>query len=89
MEGNGHSEGPAPDEYQHLSRLVGELDKRGVLIKDFDQGVVDFPHIRPDGEEVYLCWALEESTVAYWHRIPEGLIGRMPVEEADGGRVDG
>lgn len=83
-EGNGHSQGPPPKEYTELARLVGELDKRGVLIKDFDQGVVDFPHLRPNGEEVYLCWMLEEPTVSFWHRIPEGFMGRTPVEEESG-----
>jgi hypothetical protein len=79
--GNGHSSGPPPEGYDEFIELVGELDRRGVLIKEFSKGVVDFPHIHSNGEEVYLCWALDEPTVAYWHRIPEGFIGRMPAEE--------
>ena len=83
-EGNGHAQGPPPEEYNELVQLVGELDRRGILIKDFDRGVADFPHIRPDGEEVYLCWTLGEPTIAFWHRIPEGLMGRVPIEEKPG-----
>ena len=79
--GNGQSSGPLPEGYDEFIELVGELDRRGLLIKEFSKGVVDFPHIRPNGEEVYLCWSLDEPTVAFWHRIPEGFIGRMPVEE--------
>jgi len=79
--GNGHPEGRQPDEFDELIELVGELDQRGLLVKDLAQGIVDFPHIRPDGEEVYLCWMLQEPTIAYWHRIAEGLLGRIPIEE--------
>ena len=78
--GNGHSAGP-PDEYDEFINLIGELDRRGVLLKEFIKGVVDFPHVRPDGEEVYLCWSFDEPTVAYWHRIREGFMQRVPVEE--------
>ncbi len=81
--GNGHSEGPPPDEYDELLELVAEVDGRGVLIKDFENGVVDFPHLLPDGEEVYLCWMMEEPTISFWHRIPDGFMGRVPLEEKD------
>jgi hypothetical protein len=79
--GNGHGQKPPPEEYGEFISLIAELDMRGVLIKDFVQGVVDFPHITEDGEEVYLCWMAEEQTISYWHGITEGFMGRMPVEE--------
>ena len=81
--GNGRGVSPSPDEYRTLIEMVAELDKKGLLIKDFSQGVVDIPHILPNGEEVYLCWMLGEPKVSFWHKISEGFMGRIPLEESD------
>jgi hypothetical protein len=81
VRGNGHSKGPPPDEYSQFIKVIGDLDKRGVIVKDFRIGLVDFPHIRPNGEEVYLCWMSGDEKIGFWHRISEGFMGRIPLEE--------
>jgi hypothetical protein len=43
-------------------------------------GIVDFPSLR-DGREVYLCWRVDEPTVAYWHDLDAGFRGRQPLED--------
>ncbi len=58
---------------------VQRLDELGVVVKDVDAGLLDFPAVR-DGEEVELCWHVGEPTVAYWHRVGEGFAGRKPVD---------
>jgi len=58
-------------------RAVHEL---GVEVKDLDMGLVDFPSLR-DGREVYLCWKVDEPTVAFWHELDAGFRGRQPLEE--------
>jgi hypothetical protein len=50
--------------------------RRGILLKDVDRGLVDFPALR-DGEEVLLCWELSEERVAYWHTLEAGFAGRQ------------
>jgi hypothetical protein len=70
-----------PKEVERLVEAIRELDSRGVLVKDLDQGLIDFPHLRENGEEVYLCWKLGEDDIGYWHRIPDGFAGRTGVEE--------
>jgi hypothetical protein len=70
-----------PKEVERLVEAIRELDSRGVLIKDLDQGLIDFPHLRENGEEVYLCWKLGEDDIGYWHRIPDGFAGRNGIEE--------
>jgi hypothetical protein len=54
---------------------VGELHALGVLVKDLDEGLVDFPALRGE-EEVLLCWRLGEDEVGYWHGVEEGFAGR-------------
>lgn len=60
---------------------VRELQDLGVLVKDLDEGLVDFPALRGD-EEVLLCWRVGEKEVAFWHGLEEGFAGRksLPLE---------
>jgi hypothetical protein len=61
-----------------VARAVEKLQALGVLVKDLDRGLVDFPALR-DGEEVLLCWQVGEGEVAYWHGLEEGFAGRKPL----------
>ncbi len=63
--------------------LAGKLEKLqdlGVLIKDLDIGLLDFPTLYK-GREVYLCWRLGELKIENWHGVSEGLQGRKPIDE--------
>jgi hypothetical protein len=51
----------------------------GVLIKDINTGLLDFPAIR-DEREVYLCWKFGEDDIAFWHEIEEGFAGRQSID---------
>jgi hypothetical protein len=46
------------------------------LLKDIEQGLIDFPHLR-DGREVYLCWRSGEKEIRYWHELDAGAVGRQ------------
>jgi hypothetical protein len=50
----------------------------GVEIKDFDQGLVDFPS-RREGRIVYLCWRRGEESIEWWHDLDTGFAGRQPL----------
>ncbi len=70
-----------PSELERLVEILKRLDAIGVIVKGIDQGLVDFPHIRSSGEEVYLCFRVGETDVAFWHSIEEGFAGRRPIRE--------
>ena len=70
-----------PPELIRLVEIVQELDEKGILVKGLEEGLIDFPCIRENGEEVYLCWKLGEKTIDFWHRIPDGYRGRKPIED--------
>ena len=61
-----------------LSRALGELEAVDVVVRDIDRGLVDFPAIR-DGQEVYLCWLIEEDQIRFWHEPEAGFAGRRPL----------
>jgi hypothetical protein len=65
-------------ETEAVAHAVEELQKLGVLVKDLDRGLVDFPALR-GREEVLLCWQVGEDEVAFWHGLEEGFAGRKPL----------
>jgi hypothetical protein len=64
---------------ERVSSIVEELDGLGVVVKDLDLGLLDFPAIRA-GEEVELCWQVGEDAVSYWHPLEAGYRGRKPID---------
>jgi len=66
----------------HLMSLIHEIKDMGVLLKDADKGLCDFPYIK-GGRMVYLCWQLGEDTIQYWHDVETGFAGRKPLDESD------
>jgi hypothetical protein len=65
-------------EAEAVARSVARIQELGVLVKDLDRGLIDFPALRGD-EEVLLCWEIGEDEVAYWHGLEEGFAGRRPL----------
>ena len=54
------------------------LAGRGILIRDPETGLIDFPAER-DGRRVFLCWRLGEEQVAWYHDAETGFSGRRPI----------
>ena len=66
----------------HLMLLLQQVKEIGVVVKDVDRGLCDFPYLR-QGKIVYLCWHLEEESILYWHDIEAGFAGREPLDNSD------
>jgi hypothetical protein len=62
-----------------------ELRDLGVELKDYFVGLIDFP-CWMNGCEVYLCWRLGETEVAYWHELDAGFSGRKRLGVAVGSK---
>ena|SRR5689334_15752690 len=65
-------------EAEAVAVALEELTSLGVLVKDLDRGLLDFPALHR-GEEVLLCWQVGEDEVAFWHGLEEGFAGRKPL----------
>ena len=85
---NGHQRGDEMQRTQaslmsasaEITRRVRNIAALGVLVKDLDTGLIDFPTLR-GGREVYLCWRLGEgSRIAWWHEVDSGFAGRQRLE---------
>lgn len=64
-----------------LQRAMERMEEAGVLVKDLDTGLTDFPCLYR-GNEVYLCWRMDETDIAYWHNTTEGFQGRKKIDQA-------
>ena len=61
-----------------LADCIERIQGAGVLIKDLDRGLLDFPS-RREGEEILLCWHVGEDEIRFWHGVDEGFAGRKPL----------
>jgi hypothetical protein len=66
------------DALQTMRRHLEALTEQGIILRDADSGLVDFPS-RRDGRDVFLCWKLGEDRVGFWHPPQTGFSGRRPV----------
>ena len=65
--------------FLEVRRLLETLEGGGLVLRDIDRGLIDFPALI-DGREVYLCWELGEDEVGYWHDLEGGYGGREPLD---------
>lgn len=67
--------------FTHQQTLKTELEhlaERGILLRDPEIGLIDFPAER-GGRPVYLCWRLGEDQVAWYHEANAGFGSRKPL----------
>ena len=79
--GGGSAVGPLYiSSLQQISTNLQAIHEMGVLVKDLEMGLCDFPHLR-DGRVVFLCWKLGEQEIKWWHETSTGYKDRCPLED--------
>jgi hypothetical protein len=75
--------GPEGAAYLEAVRVLREdveaLAAAGIILRDPDGGLVDFPS-RREGRTIYLCWRLGEDRVDHWHDASSGFAGRRRLD---------
>jgi hypothetical protein len=66
------------DALSTLRREVEALTDRGIVLRDPETGLVDFP-AQVEGRPAFLCWRLGEERVGFWHGPEGGFAGRRPL----------
>jgi hypothetical protein len=86
--GNGHGEGPSSNGHGGATReaaaveiaaLIAELQDDGIVVRDPERGLIDFPALAPSGETYLLCWLDGEDAIDWWHWPDAGFAGRTPI----------
>lgn len=65
--------------FDRLDALIHSIQDLGILIKDINTGLIDFPAIK-DNHEVYLCWKYGEDDIQFWHEVADGFAGRQSID---------
>ncbi len=70
-----------------LGDIASEIESMGCLLKDIDQGLIDFPSVIEDANEeednvAFLCWQFGEPSVIAWHPLDGGFAQRRPLRGA-------
>jgi hypothetical protein len=76
--GGGTESGEYSDALALLKRETERLSGMGVVVRDIERGLVDFPAQR-EGKDMFLCWQLGEPSVQFWHPVDTGFSGRRPL----------
>ena len=63
---------------EQMSSALRAIQELGVLVKDLDLGLCDFP-CHKDGRIVLLCWKYGEREIQWWHEINSGFADRRPL----------
>jgi hypothetical protein len=65
---------------QKINEQLQAIQELGVLVKDLDMGLCDFPH-KLEGRVIFLCWKSGELKVMWWHDVHTGYNDRQPLLE--------
>jgi hypothetical protein len=76
--GNGQA---GDDEQRPLREAMEELMAEGIVLRDPDRGLIDFPALSPTGRRYWLCWVAGEPEIGWWHWAHEGFAGRKPLSQ--------
>lgn len=67
------------DEFtKKIHRILDEIRKKGIIIRDQEATLFDFPAVI-NNIPAYLCWSIDEDDIEFWHFADEGFSGRQPI----------
>jgi hypothetical protein len=59
-----------------VDAALAELDDNGIVLRQLDSGLVDFPAVGDDGDVYFLCWKTDEDELDWWHQSDGGFASR-------------
>jgi hypothetical protein len=76
---NGH--GLVPADPDAIQSCIDELAAAGIILRDIERGLIDFPARAPSGRWYWLCWLAGEDAVEWWHWPEDGFGGRTRLDD--------
>ena len=68
-----------------IAALIESLQSDGIVVRDPERGLIDFPALASSGETYLLCWLDGEDAIEWWHWPDAGFAGRTPITTPPGG----
>ena len=63
---------------EELNDILEELEDIGVIIRDLDEGAVDFPGFF-QGKEIFFSWKLGDEQINHWYAADEDFEDRHKI----------
>lgn len=73
--------GRAASSEAELQAAIEELTRDGIVLRDHERGLIDFPAVTSSGREYLLCWLDGEESITWWHWPDTGFAGRAPLSQ--------
>jgi len=58
---------------------VADLTRIGIVLKDVNEGLVDF-FSKLDDRDILLCWKYGEKDINFWHEVDAGFAARKSIK---------
>ena len=78
---SGNGQRPKSQGASAVSSILEELTDQGIIVRDPERGLIDFPAQSPSGRTYLICWLAGEDTIDWWHWPEDGFAGRTPLTE--------
>jgi hypothetical protein len=67
-------------EAQRVAELVEMLKQEGLVVTNIEEGFVDFPTLRENGEEAFFCYRLGDEEIRFWHAADKSCAHRTNLD---------
>ncbi len=74
--GGGEASGEILEHSGEVAKQIDEIVALGVIMRDLDSGLFDFPYLREE-REVFLCWKRGEKKIGFWHELDKNCKNRQ------------
>lgn len=78
---SGNGQRPKSQGTSAVSTILEELTGQGIIVRDPERGLIDFPAQAASGRTYFICWLAGEDTIDWWHWPDDGFAGRTPLTE--------
>lgn len=68
--------------YYQFYRTIEELDALGVVVKDIEEGLIDFP-FKVRNDDAFLCWRQGEGKIKFWRSADDEMDDRRQIVDVD------
>jgi hypothetical protein len=76
-----NGQGGAQEGDTELRALLEALQRDGIVLRDPERGLIDFPAQSRSGNDYLLCWLDGEDAIGWWHWPDAGFAGRTPLSQ--------
>ncbi len=66
------------EEYERIWQFREELESLGVLLRQPEAGLIEFPTLM-FGQEAFLCWQLGDEQIQHWRPADSSASNRQPL----------